>query len=372
MKKQNYLENLDGLRFLCFLSVFLYHSFYTSSADILTSKSYRFIKWQLFGNGNLGVNFFFVLSGFLITYLLIQEIKLNGKINLRNFWFRRVLRIWPLYYFCVFFGFIVFPYLKHLFGLPHGEFANPMYYLMFMSNFDMIYHHLPDASILGSLWSVAVEEQFYLLWPILLSCLPLRSYWIAFSSIILTSILYRAIHDSPTIHEMHTLSCIGDMTIGAFGAWLVHFDKVRMKVTNMPRSLIVLVYLLFALFFFFRRPFFVDSYSIRVFERPVIALVMLMIILEQSFAEKSFFKMKTFRIISRLGIISYGLYCLHFIGLLVSTTLSRVFHYNSGIMDVIFVDTFIAFLITVILSKLSFRYFEGPFLKLKERFSLLN
>ena len=82
--------------------------------------------------------------------------------------------------------------------------------------------------------------------------------------------------------------------------------------------------------------------------------------------------MKTFRIISRLGIISYGLYCLHFIGLLVSTTLSRVFHYNSGIMDVIFVDTFIAFLITVILSKLSFRYFEGPFLKLKERFSLLN
>ena len=105
MNKKIYFENLDGLRFLCFLSVFFFHSFHTEYAYIKNTETYNFIKFSVFGNGNLGVNFFFVLSGFLITFLLIAEKELNGQINLRKFWIRRILRIWPLFYFCVFFGF---------------------------------------------------------------------------------------------------------------------------------------------------------------------------------------------------------------------------------------------------------------------------
>ncbi|GIV43810.1 MAG: hypothetical protein KatS3mg035_0933 [Bacteroidia bacterium] len=108
MSRKIYFENLDGLRFLCFLSVFFFHSFHTDFDYIKTNYIYHFIKRDLFGNGNLGVNFFFVLSGFLITYLLIEEKKLNGKINILKFWIRRILRIWPLFYLCVIIGFFHF------------------------------------------------------------------------------------------------------------------------------------------------------------------------------------------------------------------------------------------------------------------------
>ena len=85
MKKRIYFENLDGLRFLCFLAVFFFHSFHTEYAYIRDSNTYHFVKRNIFGNGSLGVNFFFVLSGFLIIFLLIEEKKLNGQMNLKNF-----------------------------------------------------------------------------------------------------------------------------------------------------------------------------------------------------------------------------------------------------------------------------------------------
>jgi len=78
-KKHVYFENLDALRFLSFLAVFFYHRFSTEFANVTPSQVYQFIKKGVFGNGNLGVNFFFVLSGFLITYLLIAERKKDRK-----------------------------------------------------------------------------------------------------------------------------------------------------------------------------------------------------------------------------------------------------------------------------------------------------
>ena len=120
-----YFENLDGLRFFCFLSVFLFHSFETENASIQNSPAFYTLKETLFGNGFLGVNFFFVLSGFLITYLLIKEKKANNKIQFINFWIRRILRIWPLYFACLFYGFVIFPYTKILAGGAPTETADP-------------------------------------------------------------------------------------------------------------------------------------------------------------------------------------------------------------------------------------------------------
>ncbi len=85
MKKTEYFENLDGLRFFSFLSVFFFHSFHTNSDYLKSLPIYDFIKFDVFGEGNLGVNFFFVLSGFLITYLLIKEKKINAQINIKLF-----------------------------------------------------------------------------------------------------------------------------------------------------------------------------------------------------------------------------------------------------------------------------------------------
>ena len=250
-KHKIFFPNLDGLRFLCFLSVFLFHSFSTNYSNINESTTYIFIKKTLFGNGNLGVNFFFVLSGFLITFLLIKEKAFKGKINIVNFWIRRILRIWPLYFFCVFFGFVIFPLIKIFFGQVPNENANPIYYIFFINNFDFINKGLPDASVLGVLWSVAIEEQFYFFWPILLAIIPNKYYPFLFSVIIVGSFIFRAANDSPVMHEHHTFSCIGDMAIGAFGAYLMNDKKYRFKVENMPKWFILLNYLAFFFIFFF-------------------------------------------------------------------------------------------------------------------------
>ena len=102
--------HLDGLRFFCFFVVFLFHGFSTTSAEVAQSSAYRFVRF-LFRHGDLGVNFFFVLSGFLITYLLLEEKQRHGRIHIGYFYIRRMLRIWPLYFACVAFGFLAFPAL---------------------------------------------------------------------------------------------------------------------------------------------------------------------------------------------------------------------------------------------------------------------
>ncbi len=88
-----YFKNLDGLRFLAAFAVIIGHC-----QDIIKEKGY--IAYDPFANkfANFGVDFFFVLSGFLISYLLLREIDLTGKINIKYFYFRRFLRIWPVYF----------------------------------------------------------------------------------------------------------------------------------------------------------------------------------------------------------------------------------------------------------------------------------
>ncbi|MDH5597856.1 MAG: acyltransferase [Cyclobacteriaceae bacterium] len=364
---------MDGLRFLCFLSVFFYHSFHTNFGDIKSSGLYRFLKWEIFGNGNLGVNFFFVLSGFLITYLLIQEKKLNGQIALKKFWIRRILRIWPLFFFCVIFGFYLFPLLKSFFGQVPNETASIGYYLTFLNNFDMMNKGLPDSSVLGVLWSIAIEEQFYLIWPVILYLLPIKNYWIAFVSIILSSLIFRAVFESPSFHEIHTLSCIGDMAMGAFGAWLIsEKPTIKEKIINLKSGYILLLYLVSLGIFLFRDEILYSNYYIRIFERSIIAFVFLLIILEQNYAKNSLIKLSKFKTLTKLGIISYGLYCLHFIGILITTTLTDLVGLNTKIGHVLILETGLALTITIIIAFISYRFYETPFLKLKKRFSFIT
>lgn len=366
---KTYFDNLDGLRFFCFLSVFLFHSFHTDLPAIKESGVFQFFKFSLFGNGFLGVNFFFVLSGFLITYLLIKEKKRNGKIHIVNFWIRRVLRIWPLYFACVFYGFVIFPYTKIMAGGQPSETANIWYYLGFISNFDYINKGLPDSPGLGVLWSVAIEEQFYLVWPVILSFFAVRKFWIPLVTILVGSLVFRAFNDVYKLHEMHTLSCIGDMALGGLGAWLI-LERAWFaeKMRSVPRWVIVTMYVAFAFVFLFRDEYLLSDYWIRVFERLLISSIMLFIILEQCYAKNSFYKMGNFKTVSRLGLVTYGLYCLHFIIVSLVVGLSKKLGTNTSAWQVILMEPAVSLVLTIIVSFISFRYFETPFLKLKEKF----
>lgn len=365
-----YFENLDGLRFFCFLSVFLFHSFETDDAGIKSNPVFYFIKETVFGNGFLGVNFFFVLSGFLITYLLIKEKRSNNNIHIVNFWMRRILRIWPLYFACVFYGFVIFPYTKILAGGVPAETANPWYYLGFISNFDYIQKGLPDAKGLGVLWSVAIEEQFYLAWPVILSFFAVKKFWLPLVIILLGSLGFRALNDVPILHEMHTLSCIGDMALGGLGAWFIlESASFKRRLQQLPRWSIYMIYVAFAVCFLFRDELMLSSYGLRVFERLIISSLMLLIILEQCFASHSFYKMGNFKLPTRLGVVTYGLYCLHFIIISLTLGLTKLAGLNTNVWEVIILETSLALLITIGVSLFSYRFFEKPFLRLKDKFA---
>lgn len=368
-KPKVYFENLNGLRFVCFVSVFLFHSFHSDFDYIKDNPLYGFVKYGLFKNGNLGVNFFFVLSGFLITFLLLKEREYYGRIDVISFWKRRIFRIWPLFYFCVFFGFVIFPLLKSFFGQVSNETADPIYYITFLNNFDFIRKGLPDASILGVLWSIAIEEQFYVVWPILIYVLPAKLYPYLFALIILISLVSRYFHDSNVFFEYHTLSCMGDLAVGGFGAWLAQSDRFVLWIKNLKRIWVIALYFIVIFIFFFRDDLFFLTYPIRVVERMMIAIIFLIVILEQNYCDKSLFKMKNMKLFSRLGVITYGLYCLHFIGILTTTTLTSRLGLNIHLWQVVFLETSVALLITLIIGWLSYRYYELPFLKINNRIS---
>lgn len=364
-----FFSNLDALRFFCFLAVFFFHSFHTEYDYIKSDAVYQFIKFNVFENGNLGVNFFFVLSGFLITYLLILEKKSTG-INVKNFYLRRVLRIWPLFYFCVFFGFAIFPFIKTLFGEVPTETAKLPYYLLFVNNFDFIRNH-PDSSVLGVLWSVAIEEQFYLAWPLILALFSTRWYPVIFILIISQSIIFRlATAGQPLMHEYHSLSCIGDMAVGALGAWLVSQKEIfRIRIENLPKLSIAIIYLLVVFFFFFRDTLLESGPVIASIERTIIAFTFLLVILEQNFAVNSLFKLSNLKWASFLGKRTYGMYCLHFIGILCATKMTKLLGLDKELWQVLIIDTSLALIITLVISEISYQFYEKPFMQLKEKFS---
>jgi|SRR6185312_8793840 len=142
---RNHLPALDGIRALAVFVVILYHSGAVQSVP-----------------GDLGVSAFFVLSGFLITWLLIKELDRTGTVSLRDFYKRRTLRIFPAYYAFVILSLIGDALLHHYWswGIIGAAFTYTVnYYNAFLGH--------PTTSVAHA-WSLAVEEQFYLLWPLLL------------------------------------------------------------------------------------------------------------------------------------------------------------------------------------------------------------
>ena len=157
MKK---LPNLDALRFFLASLVIIYHIPSLSKNQGLP----YFDASPILNKGVDAVYMFFVLSGFLIMRLIYIE-KKNNKFSIKNFYIRRILRILPLYYLIVIFGFLFYHYLLPLFNIPYENNYN------FVSSVLLTVFFLPNIStflympggILDVLWSIGIEEQFYLM-----------------------------------------------------------------------------------------------------------------------------------------------------------------------------------------------------------------
>jgi peptidoglycan/LPS O-acetylase OafA/YrhL len=175
-KPVKHFKNLDGLRFLAAFAVIMGHC----QSTILQYQGYS--PYAPFANklASFGVDFFFVLSGFLISYLLMQEIHETGTINIRAFYYRRLKRIFPLYFLVGLLGIFTGDFWVTYFDFGTfygGKYASYVYNstdllknLFFLSTFSINFQTLlglqnPVSSLnVGHLWSLAIEEQFYLIW----------------------------------------------------------------------------------------------------------------------------------------------------------------------------------------------------------------
>src|SRR5690606_37840820 len=179
--KKIFFDGLNELRaFAALLVVFHHIEMFKDGDGIMSLFDNNYTNYFIGRIGKNAVYLFFVLSGFLITFLLLQEKNKHGKVLLKKFYLRRIFRIWPLYYTIVIISFMLIPLLSHNFEIFS---RTPTYYGMTMDNNNyslnaimLFLLFLPNLALrLGIIvvgasqsWSVGVEEQFYILWPFII------------------------------------------------------------------------------------------------------------------------------------------------------------------------------------------------------------
>jgi peptidoglycan/LPS O-acetylase OafA/YrhL len=269
-KKPLHFVQLDALRFMAAFMVVFVHAFdgWTGWFGIpkkLASADGKSMSWlgehfqNLTHNFNFGVDLFFLISGFLITYLLIREKTEKGKINIPAFFARRILRIWPLYFFIIaicFFWFVpwIMPdYLRLNVRVPTISWKSEIF---FYDNFHKIAVTKVNENAVWSFpfahfWSISIEEHFYLVWPFLVALVPLKRLHIVLVALIIASTGYRAyiyyhLDQSWYTMYLHTFSRIDALAIGGLAAWWHYHRPFSLRAPLWVRLLfyVILLWLL--------------------------------------------------------------------------------------------------------------------------------
>jgi peptidoglycan/LPS O-acetylase OafA/YrhL len=330
MVSSNKIAGLDSLRFFAFLSVFLFHN----------TPFFKF--------GYLGIDFFFVLSSFLITHLALNEIKGTNNFSRFNFFVRRGLRIYPLYFLLLFFCFFVFPFLLKFSNMVISLPSDKTFYYFFLSNFDMSNHIFA----LKFLWSIAIEEQFYILF-IFLSFFFTRNFNALLIALLLVYFLYNFLALSYNWNTyFNSLNYLADFAAGMCLAKLyLYLSKISLKAN----ALAMIFFGLLSYFFLKMEGF---TYFAKI---PLSILFSAVILFTIKIFTFRFFNQNVFFLKTEyLGKYTFGLYV--YSGF-VMTFGSKFIHFENTILNIMAQLT-----ILLVLSLLSYHLFEKPFLNLKGRF----
>lgn len=359
-----YRPELDVLRFFAFFGVFLFH------AAPRNPEFYSSLGWppaagtlmiSILGTGAYGVDLFFALSSYLITSLLLRERDLTGKLDLPGFYLRRILRIWPLYLSFVAFAAVV----ARLSHTQHLGFDYVAAYTLLAGNWIYVFRGMP-VSFATPLWTVSIEEQFYLAWPLACRTASRRGIIKVALSLLVLANLSRIVlaYASASIQalEFNTFSRIDPIALGSIFAVLA--DKAPNFARPMRWLLVaggLLTWIAASAYTgagMVGRP--VNPWSL-VLVRPWISLASLVILLGILGSRQSVF---SYQPLVYLGKISYGLYVIHEFG----RFLAAYFIHARGPASLV-AQGGLALAFTLALAAISYRCLETPFLRLKDRFS---
>ena len=365
--KPKYFSNLDALRSIACLIVLFAHTVELTNLRLSSKESPGVTSFFL--NGGNGVQIFFTLSGFLITYLLLHEESVRLKVSVGNFYMRRILRIWPMYFFTLAIAFGAYPLLKKILDQDLSWRYEKIFHFLFLSNFD-IYHaekFFPgqDAAIVDITWSVSIEEQFYLLWPVILVTpwlKRMRLYIMGLLALIAVGFQVNN-HNDPMLNYYSTWSCALNLICGGLLAYLT-FDYIQEKRTlHIPCSVNLAVYATIGIIVIWQ-PFSIDYLIYRWF----LLLAVLYVILDQTINKRCIFSIGKIPVLKDFSKLTYSVYLVHpMVQLAVIQTL-RLFHIASTPM-VEWVKFISIILLSIAASILTYIVIEKRFLGLKSRFA---
>ncbi len=327
-------------------------------------------------DGQLAVSFFFVLSGFLITYLLLREHQNTRTINVRAFYMRRVLRILPLYYLLVFLGLGVVPPLLSLFSIPSPMSYAPsdvlLWYLFVLPFVVNIYY---DVFVIGPLWSIGVEELYYLI------IAPTLKRWIHRIPIIFTAVIILRL----SLLFMASNGWFGEipsafirllafdlMALGGLAAWFLYHSRQRIEELFLwTRPMQVFIYILLFCRIAFHKSLLNTSVYASVFNSDiwselVLALIFAWLIIEVAVHSKALLSFSS-PILQRAGDISYGLYMFHNLVAFSLVYALRGLWMNLSIIPATMLYHSLLLILTVGVAWLSKTFYENKFLALKTR-----
>lgn len=375
--------NLNALRFFAAVAVMVFHIEHKKSVFGIAGRWNT--SYFVTNVGYHAVTFFFVLSGFLITFLLLKEKAECGRISLPKFYMRRILRISPVYYVTILVGYLILPRIAafHIPGqtevlLDHW---GPAFLLSLFYLSNVVISRWGNMAAVDQSWSVSTEEQFYLTWPIIMSLVSRRFTGVVLSVIAAAGFLVRfawlAAQKvwgplSPTLTTLLTLNRFGCMAIGGLGALLVIRMFESGKKDLILRPLLTrpaLGIALFAVYIVLSRDVMPGNWQ---YVRPEFYSVLFLIVIlnfSVGCAKHSPLDGRFFR---RAGDLSYAAYMYHniFVALGCNVLLAGRIPVPLAQADM-FLYPFV-FATTFLASWLSYSLMEAPALRLKEKFAVIK
>jgi peptidoglycan/LPS O-acetylase OafA/YrhL len=358
-KEKVHFPGLNGIRSIAALTVIFFHINHNVGLYGLTPIKYFINREEM---SRMAVVLFLVLSGFLITYLLLIEKEAYGFIGYRKFYMRRILRIWPLYYVILFIALII---------LLSGHYENSFelslktigIYAAFLSNFAL----LKGMALLtiAPLWSVGIEEQFYLFWPWLVSKSQNVHYalWLFLIAYILIKLFFLKVIKTTIIYAGLDLFAFDALAIGGIATyWYFSKNKVLKLIYHPFVQIIAWTFFLVSLIIGkIRMTEFLD--------KEIYAAVFAVIILNVSTNSISIITLEN-KFFNFMGRVSYGFYLCHMtvlylLSFFIKTRLDKL-HSVALQFVLLYVIIITA---TLAIAHLSYKYFESGFIRLKTRFT---